>query len=231
MIFVHAVLERNTKNVVENNMNLSDKIKKEVQAKLSGINSCHDLEHINRVYNLAMHIGKLEKANMEVLGLAVILHDIARKEEFKSKGKIDHAERGAILSKQILEKYNLPKEKIEKIVHCVATHRYRDNKTPQTKEAKILYDADKLDSMGAIGLGRAFSFAGHIGAKIHNKDIDLSTAKPYSVDDTAWREYEIKLKFLKDKMLTKEGKKIAKERHNFMKSFFDRLNNEVDGKI
>lgn len=212
-------------------MDLLNKIKEEVKNKLFGINSCHEWEHMERVYGLAMHIGKKENADLEILGLAAILHDIARKEQDESSGKIDHAERGAILAKKILEKNNLPKEKIKNILHCIETHRYRNNKIPQTKEAKILYDADKLDAMGAVGIGRAFSFAGHVGAKVHNKNVDLSKTDQYSIDDTAWREYEVKLKYLKDKMLTDEGKRIAEERHKFMEIFFDRLNKEVDGEL
>lgn len=212
-------------------MDLFNKIKKEVKNKLSGINSCHEWEHTERVYNMAMHIGKKENADLEILSLAAILHDIARKEQDESNGKIDHAEKGAILAKEILKKHNLSKEKIENIIHCIETHRYRNDKIPQTKEAKVLYDADKLDAMGAVGIGRAFSFAGHVGAKVHNKNTDLSKTKSYSIDDTAWREYEVKLKHLKDKMLTDEGKRIAKERHEFMKIFFDRLNKEVDGEV
>lgn len=210
-------------------MDLFDTIKEEVKNKLSGINSCHEWEHTERVYNLAMNIGKKENADLEVLSLAAILHDIARKEEDESNGKIDHAKQGAVLAKEFLEKYRLTDEKIKNITHCIEAHRYRNDKIPQTKEAKILYDADKLDAMGAIGIGRAFSFAGHIGAKVHNKGVNLSQTKQYSVDDTAWREYEMKLKHLKDKMLTKEGRKIAEGRHKFMGLFFDRLNREVDG--
>ena len=212
-------------------MEIFEKIKDEVKQKLSGINSCHEWEHTERVYNLAMRIGKKENADLEIVGFAAILHDIARKEQDESNGKVCHAEKGAVLAKEILEKHNFPEEKIKNITHCIEAHRYRNSKNPETKEAKILYDADKLDAIGATGLGRAFSFAGHIGAKVHNKGVDLNKTKPYSIDDTAWREYEVKLKFLKDKMLTNEGKRIAEERHKFMEIFFDRLNREVDGEI
>lgn len=208
-----------------------NKIKAEVQKRLEGINSCHEWEHTERVYNLALHIGKKENADLEVLGLAAILHDIARKEQDESNGEICHAEVGAKMAKAILKEHNLPKDKVENIVHCIASHRYRNNKVPETIEAKVLYDADKLDAIGATGIGRAFSFAGHVGAKVHNKNVDLNNTKSYSADDTAWREYEVKLKYIKDRMLTQEGKRIAEERDNFMKIFFERLNKEVDGEV
>ena len=105
------------------------------------------------------------------------------------------------------------------------------SKIPNSKEAKILFDADKLDSIGAIGIGRAFLFAGEIGAKLHNKDVDIDKTKPYTKEDTAYREYMIKLRKVKERMLTDEGKHIAKERHKFMVEFFDRLNKEVDGNL
>jgi len=210
---------------------LFEKIKEEAKKMLDGINSCHEWEHTERVYNLAMKIGKKENADMEILGLSAILHDIARKEQDESNGKICHAERGAVLAKEILKRYGFKKEKIENVAHCIEAHRYRNDKIPGTKEAKILYDADKLDAIGAIGIGRAFSFAGHIGAKIHNRNVDLKKTDAYSIDDTAYREYMVKLRHIKDKMLTTGGKKIAEERHKFMRNFFERLNKEVDGEI
>jgi uncharacterized protein len=208
-----------------------EEIKKEVEKNLGGINSCHELEHTERVYNLAMHIGKKENADLDVLALAALLHDIARKEQDESKGKIDHAVRGAQMAKEILERYNLPKEKLENILHCIKAHRYRNDVAPETIEAKVLYDSDKLDSIGAIGTGRNFSFAGHLGAKVHDKNVNLDKSAEYTVDDTAFREYTVKLRYIKDKMLTNEGKRIAEGRHKFQEEFFERLNKEVNGEL
>ena len=74
-------------------------------------------------------------------------------------------------------------------------------------------------------------FAGHVGAKVHDKNVDLENTKEYSIDDCAYREYLVKLKNIKDKMSTAEGKRIAEDRHNFMELFFNRINKEVDGEI
>ncbi|MCX6721536.1 MAG: HD domain-containing protein [Candidatus Staskawiczbacteria bacterium] len=208
-----------------------DKIKKEAKEMLTGINSCHEWEHTERVYNLAMHIGKKENADLEILGLAAILHDIARKEQDESNGKIDHAQKGAEMAKKILSKYNLPEEKIKNICHCIQAHRYRNNIIPETIEAKVLYDSDKLDSIGAIGTGRNFSFAGHLGAKVHDKNVNLDKSAEYTQDDTAYREYMVKLRHIKDRIITNEGKRIAEGRHKFQEKFFERLNKEVDGEI
>jgi len=210
-------------------MTLFDDIKEETKSHFSNARGSHDWNHTERVYNLCMHIGKKEKADLDILKLAAILHDIGRELEDKSNGGICHAEKGAILARELLKKHNLDNEKIDKILHCIESHRFRGNKIPQSKEAKILFDADKLDSIGAVGIGRAFLFAGEVGAKLHEKNINVEETKPYTKDDTAYREFMVKLRKVKDRMLTHEGKRIAEERHKFMVDFFDRLNNEVDG--
>jgi uncharacterized protein len=218
-------------SAISANMDIIEQITKRAKEFFSNSKGSHDWEHTLRVYNLCLHIGKKENADMEILKIAAILHDIGREEQDKSKGKICHAEKGADLAREILSEYKLDKDKIEKIVHCIETHRFRGNKIPESKEAKILYDADKLDSIGAVGIGRAFLFAGEIGAKVHNKDVDIEKTKPYTKEDTAYREYMFKLRKVKEKMLTDEGKHIAEERHDFMVDFFDRLNKEVDGEL
>ncbi len=192
---------------------------------------CHDWSHVERVYRLCMHIGKEERADLEILGMSAVLHDIGRKFEDRSNGRICHAEKGALLARRLMKKHGVNKEKIDKVAHCIESHRYRGNKKPETKEAKILFDADKLDSIGAIGIGRAFLFAGEMGAKLHNKGVDIEKTKSYTKEDTAYREFIFKLRKVKDKMMTVEGRKLAKNRHEFMVRFFKRLNKEFDGEI
>lgn len=207
------------------------KIKKEAQKYFENANGSHDWSHIERVLNLALQIGKKEGADLEILEIAAILHDIGRSYQDQTNGKIDHAIKGSELAKKILEKYNFEKEKIEKIIHCIETNRFRGEKKPDSLEAKILFDTDKLDAIGAIGIGRAFLFAGEIGAKLHNKDVNIEKTKPYTREDTAYREFMLKLRKIKDRMFTEEGKRIAQERHKFMIEFFNRLNKEVDGEL
>jgi len=212
-------------------VNKFDEIAKEIEKRYQKVRKSHDWEHTQRVYNLCMKIGEKESADLEILKLAAVLHDIGREEQDNSNGKLCHAQRGAVLARKILEKYNLPQEQINKIIHCIETHRFRGDKIPFSKEAKILYDADKLDAIGAIGIGRAFVFAGEIGAKVHDKDIDIDNTKSYTEEDTAYREFLVKLKKIKDRMLTEEGRRIAEERHKFMIDYFERLNKEVEGEL
>ena len=86
-----------------------------------------------------------------------------------------------------------------------------------------------LDAIGAIGIARAYLFAGEIGARLHSPDIPAEKSVPYSIDDTGFREYRVKLCKIKDRMMTSEGKRMAGERHQFMAAFFNRFLQEYQG--
>jgi len=190
----------------------------------------HDWDHTNRVLKLCVHIGSKEQADLEILRYAAILHDIGRKAQDQSNGKLCHAELSAQFARTILEKH-LDPLKIQRIIHCIKSHRFRGHITPKSKEAQILFDADKLDSIGAVGISRAFLFAGEIGARLHNPQVDPDTTQSYTREDTAFREYQVKLRKVRDRILTREGKKLANARHRFMVEYFNRLNKEVEGEL
>lgn len=178
---------------------------------------------------MAMRLGREMDADLVVLAAAALLHDIGRKIESTSKGGICHAEQGAVMAVPILEELGYPSEVITKICHCIRAHRYRNTCKPETVEAEILFDADKLDSIGAIGIGRAFLFAGQIGSCLHNPELDHSSTASYSSQDSAYREFQVKMSRVRDQLLTPAGKKIAESRHQFMEVFFDQLNREIYG--
>ena len=224
-------MHRISEIISEVTMDLLTQIKEEAKGYFTNAKGSHDWNHTERVYNLCMHIGKKENADLGVLKLAAILHDIGGEYQDKTDGKVCHAEKGALLARELLKEYKVGKERIEKIVHCIECHRFRGDKIPQSKEAKVLYDADKLDSIGAVGIGRAFLFAGEVGAHLHNIGVDIEKTEPYTKEDTAYREFVVKLRKVKDKMLTGEGKRIAEERHRFMDEFFDRLHKEIEGNL
>jgi uncharacterized protein len=191
----------------------------------------HDWEHTERVYRLCMHIGEIEGADLEALAIAAFLHDIGRTHQDKAKGGICHAEKGGEIAREILKRYPIPEEKKENIIHCILTHRFRNNHVPQTLEAKVLFDADKLDAIGAVGIARAYLFAGEVGAVLHNGHADPELTEPYTRNDTGYREFRVKLSRIKDRMLTSEGKRMAQERHAFMEAFFERFLKEHEGFI
>jgi uncharacterized protein len=211
---------------------LTEKLRQLADPYHDGMGGCHGPDHTERVHKTALHIGRLTGARLDVLSAAALLHDIGRRYETREQGKICHAEKGAELAREILVKLDFAPARIAAITHCIEAHRYRGDKIPKTLEAKILYDADKLDSIGAVGIGRAFLFAGQTGAKLHNEnDIDILACKPYSKEDTAYREFKFKMSKIKDRMLTSEGKRLAEERHNFMEVFFERLERETKGAV
>lgn len=190
----------------------------------------HAWDHVARVYTLANHIGLKEGANLHILRLAAILHDIGRETETKNNGNVCHADYGANMAKEILGKFTSDESLIKEVSYCIATHRFRGKNEPQTLEARVLFDADKLDSIGAIGIGRSFLFAGEIGARLHNNsDIDILDTEPYSMEDTAFREFSVKLEKVRSRMLTKEGRRLANGRHRYMINFFRRLQEEIQG--
>lgn len=208
---------------------LTARLRHAVAAFYDGKGGCHDLDHADRVHATAIRIGNLMDSRLDIISAAAILHDIGRKDESASRGEVCHAARGAELAVIILRDLNFGEADISAISHCIATHRYRDANPPKSLEAKILFDADKLDSIGAVGIGRAFLFAGQVGARLHNQNIDIDSTVPYSIEDTAYREFLVKLCKIRDRMLTPIGRQLADDRHQFMTSFFNRLETEIYG--
>ena len=220
------------------------KIKRIIEKELVGVDSAHNIEHVMRVYNLCLYLAKGEKdIDLDVLKTAALLHDIARvKEDNDNTGKTCHARLSAKIAVIILKKFGYSKEKIDKIVNCILAHRYRAGVRPETKEAKILFDADKLECVGAIGVARSFVWVGRNYAKIYT-DIDTNE---YIKDNLGGKtngriqdktkhspyvEFETKLKFLPDKLYTQKARQIAKERTKFFKNFLKRLEKEIKGKM
>ncbi|WP_457741388.1 HD domain-containing protein [Thermococcus sp.] len=174
----------------------------------------HGFSHVERVFNLCMHIGMKEGADLEVLALAALLHDIAR--PLESAGKVDdHAVESSRISRQFLRSLGYPEEKVEGVAHAIESHRFSRGPEPRTLEARILSDADKLDAMGAIGIARVFMYSGE-----HGRDIEASL-----------RHFEEKILKLKDLMYTETARRMAEERHRFTVQFIERIKREIAGEI
>lgn len=189
--------------------------------------SCHDMSHTLRVIKNAELLLKSEKdADPFIVRTAALLHDTARPDELTAGTKVCHAALGAEKSKKILRECGCTDEKfIANVSECVRTHRYRGRDIPKNIEAMIVYDADKLDSLGAFGIARAFHFAGRIGACLHNTAEDALSSEAYSKEDSAYREYLVKLRNLPFKLMTPTARKLGEERAIYMRDFFERMNN------
>lgn len=208
-----------------------------VKAIFKSAPRCHDWEHTDRVWRNARLIAVGESKNgpvdMTVLEAAAILHDVARPAELKTNGKECHAENGAEMAKELLAECGFTdQDMVANIVECVKRHRYRGKSAPpETIEQKIIFDADKLDSIGAIGVGRAIHFSGRIGSTLHNTEEEAMASDPYGEGDSAFREYLVKLRHIPEKMLTATGRSLATQRAEYMHKFFAQLNSEVYGDL
>jgi len=189
--------------------------------------AAHGFDHVLRVLALAERIGQAEGAAMEIVRTAALLHDVARAEEERTGAC--HARVGAERARQILAGH--PADEVEAVAQAIASHRFRNNEVvPQTLEAKVLYDADKLDAIGAIGIARAYALAGKRGQRLWAKTPAGSLSESQSTDYTPVHEFTFKLCQLKDALFTATARQIAEERHRYLVEFFARLEEEVYGK-
>ncbi len=165
----------------------------------------HDSGHVERVVRLARYIAEMEGADVEVVVTAAKLHDIARVETAEN-----HAIRGAKIAREMLS--DRDPEFVERVAHCIESHSFSSGVKPETLEAKVLSDADKLDAMGAVGVARAFLYSGERGR---------------SIEETL-KHFEDKLLKLKGCLYTETARKIARKRHDFMLEFYERLKGELE---
>jgi uncharacterized protein len=190
----------------------------------------HGFEHIERVYQICEKIGPLEGADMDVLLTAALLHDASGSHPGKGS-RNDHHLQSAKFAAEILKKENWPENKILAVQHCIRTHRFRKNESPQTIEAKILFDADKLDVIGAIGVVRALAYAFQVkqpAYAVPSTEFFESGKKIVGEPHSAFHEYIFKLKNISLILYTKTAKKIAKYRQEFLNDFFEELADEME---
>ncbi|NQU82510.1 MAG: HD domain-containing protein [Parcubacteria group bacterium] len=219
-----------------------EKIKEIVKEELSQC-SAHGFDHVERVYNLAMKIAETEDIDLEVVKIAALLHDVGGKRETDDNtGKTDHASESAKMARPILESLNYPEDKIQHIQDCILSHRYRNEHKPKTKEAQLIFDADKIDALGAIGLARTFAWIGRNNAFIYKKvnteeyiNENLGGKIDGRIKDktkhSAQINYETKVKHIVNLLHTKKGKEIGTERTKFFKDFLNRMEKEIRGEL
>ena len=193
----------------------------------------HDMDHTLRVAANADRLcSKIPGSDRLTVITAAFLHDIGRPVEHYCRGKACHAQVGAELVREYLKTRSAFSDaQREEIVNAVARHRYRGKLRPVTLTDQILFDADKLDSLGAVGLGRAFLFAGACNSRLHNTAEEALAGEAYGREDSAYREYLVKLRHLPGVMQTIPGKALARERLQYMTEFFRQIDLEIYGSI
>ena len=192
----------------------------------------HGFDHTERVYHMAVKIAKAEKVDLEIVKAAALLHDVGRSKEDSDKG-ICHAEESAKMAPGILKEIGFPEYKINAVLHCIKVHRYSKQLKAETKEAAIIQDADRLDALGAISVGRVFSRGGYKRRPMHDSKLKYDTG--YNVKKKARTSlehfYEKILKIKPETFNTKLAKQIAKERYAFTKEFVERFEKEWSGEL
>ncbi|MFW9998562.1 MAG: HD domain-containing protein [Candidatus Hodarchaeota archaeon] len=172
----------------------------------------HGFLHVERVLKICLQLGKKLNANLLILEISALLHDIGRKLKKNSSSTENHAELSAELALKFLKSYDfkLSQEDFDNIIHCIRSHSFSNNSNPITIEAKILSDADKLDALGAIGLYRTIGF----------------TIKNQGGIEEVIKHLENKILKLKDQMNLEISKQIAVKNHQVVLDFYNKLKEE-----
>jgi uncharacterized protein len=204
----------------------------QARAYYQGADPVHDFDHVCRVLALAERIGRAEGADLEVLRAAALLHDAAGAAPGETQDRAGHHEASARFAAEVLEAEGWPPERVEAVLHCIRAHRYRGTEAPRSLEAKILFDCDKLDVLGAIGVARAMAYAALAGQPLTGEPSarfratgDKEPGEPHS----PYHEFLFKLSRVKDRLHTATARALAAERHAYLADYFERLRRELAG--
>ena len=190
--------------------------------------SAHDAEHIYRVLYSALQIAKTEPdTDMDVLVTACLLHDVGRPDQLADP-QLCHAQVGAEKAYTFLVSNGFEADFAEKVRHCIRTHRFRKAMPPETLEARILFDADKLDVTGAMGIARTLMYRGAVTEPLYAICPDGSISDGNDPEESSFfREYKFKLEKLYDRFYTPEGARLAQQRKAAAVAFYESLYREI----
>ena len=216
----------------------------EARAWYSDTDPIHGFDHVLRVYALAEYLARREGGDIEIVRAAALLHDIDSHKlpepadgpgGTKDNKRLEHHLASAEFATQILEDEGWTHDRITAVAHCIRAHRFRDERErPETLESQILYDADKLDAIGAIGVARAIAFSVKSGSPIYmqpSEQFEKTGRTEPGEAHSAYHEYLFKLRRIKERLFTSSGRAIAEERHRFMREYFERLSAELNGEM
>jgi uncharacterized protein len=191
----------------------------------------HGFDHILRVLRLAERIAEAEGADMEIVRAAALLHDASGGDATQG-GRAAHQHASADFAREVLSAEGWGEERIEAVRHCIRAHRFRGDEAPATLEAQSLFDADKLDVLGAFGVARTIAYAVEAGQPIYAQPSARFVAKGEEEPGeahSAYHEYLFKLAIIKDRLFTDSAKALAEERHRLLVAFSDQLHVEAQG--
>lgn len=189
--------------------------------------SAHDEQHIYRVLYAALDLASGYEIDQDVLIAAALLHDIGRDAQFKNP-KLDHAVVGSEMAYAYLVGLGWPKERAGQVKECIYSHRYRNNREPASMEAKLLFDADKLDVTGTIGIARTLAYKGIVGEPLYSLDEEGKVLEgDGDAEPSFFQEYHWKLKKVYDKFYTERARRIAEGRRESSEAFYRNMLAEV----
>lgn len=194
----------------------------------------HGFDHVLRVYRMAEKIAAIEGADLEVVRAAALLHDAEGSETSGGdEGRVDHHLASAAFAREVLLAEGWPEERIAAVGHCIRAHRFRDNaEPPGTLEAKVLFDADKLDVLGAIGVARTIAYDVVQGQPVYREPsrhfLETGEKEP-GESHSSYHEFLFKLIKIKDRLYTPTARAIGEGRHRFLVEYFMRLSAEERG--
>lgn len=190
--------------------------------------SAHDREHVYRVLFVALDIASAEEGvDYGVLIAACLLHDICRKDENENPA-VDHAKAGAQKAEEFLIENGFAPGFAKRVYNCISSHRFRGNNPPESVEAKILFDADKLDVTGTLGIARTLVYNGAHGEPLYTLGSDGAPSDGANDSEPSFfQEYRFKLEKVYSKFLTARGKELAEERRKTAVSFYENMLREV----
>ncbi len=197
------------------------------------VDAVHNFGHIERVFNMAVRLAGEENADMEIVMAAALLHDAIGTTP-GAEARSDHHLASAEFAAGVLAEEGWDENRIAAVQHCIRAHRYRDNsELPQTIEAMVIFDADKLDVLGAVGVERVIAYAVLAGEPIFRQPSQqfLQTGvKIPGEPHSAYHEYLFKLVKIKDRLFTRSARLLAEDRDYYLGEFFLRLADEMEGK-
>lgn len=192
----------------------------------------HDFGHVMRVYHMAERLGKLESADLDIVRAAALLHDAQGSAPGEGGSRASHHEQSAAFARLQLQTEGWGEDRIQAVEHCIRAHRYRSTETPDTIEAKVLFDADKLDVLGAFGAARTIGYAVLAGQPIFSQPSDKfigTKEKEPGEAHSSYHEFLFKLVHVKARLFTESAKKLAEDRHKYLQGFYEQLAAEEHG--
>ena len=186
----------------------------------------HDLAHLQRVWHNVRTLHEEEGGDLEVLLAAVLLHDCVAVEK-NSPLRSQASRLAAEKASSVLAELNWPSDKIASVAHAIEAHSFSANITPLTLEAKIVQDADRLDSLGMLGVARTFYIAGRMGSALYDPQDPQAKHRDYDDKRFCLDHFQTKLLHLADGFQTGSGQRLAQIRHERLKGFMEQLMEEI----